>query len=339
MRYVYISLLLFASIGQAFSQVSWGYNYLGNCGLSENKVVSTANQCYATTSDILPATVSGWVEFQNNYIRPIVFSHTFKVGFVTTTIDPSVREVNNVILPGVEEQMAFANTQGVKCYSHRDLLPGEVEHFPGSYYRIEINRDVVGEALISYYTKPSVDSPWELISSSRNDGLYNQDLKMFFWSQYAGPVLHNFEISFSNAALLADGTSAWLTETANEANSYTNGKVAIGYDQSLTGGGYGLYVADGGTRATRVKVDQSSGVWPDYVFEDSYNLPSLAEVDEFIRVNKHLPNVPSEAEVKEEGINVEGMVRVLLEKIEELTLYTIEQQKEIERLKVERGMK
>ena len=75
--------------------------------------------------------------------------------------------------------------------------------------------------------------------------------------------------------------------------------------------------------------------WADYVFEDNYRLPSLSSVEAYITQHKHLPDIPSEAEVKEKGINLGEMDAKLLQKIEELTLYMIEQHKQIEILKEE----
>ncbi|MBI3521217.1 MAG: hypothetical protein HY062_17885 [Bacteroidetes bacterium] len=75
--------------------------------------------------------------------------------------------------------------------------------------------------------------------------------------------------------------------------------------------------------------------WADFVFEKSYNLLPLNEVESFYIENKHLPSVPSEAEVKENGINTATMDAILLQKIEELTLYIVQQKKEIDALKKE----
>lgn len=60
---------------------------------------------------------------------------------------------------------------------------------------------------------------------------------------------------------------------------------------------------------------------------------SLKQVKQYIDQNGHLPNVPSEKKVTKEGVDLAEMNKILLEKIEELTLYTIQQQEEIERLK------
>lgn len=74
--------------------------------------------------------------------------------------------------------------------------------------------------------------------------------------------------------------------------------------------------------------------WPDYVFDENYNVPSPSEWEAFIKANKHLPGVPSAAEVANEGIALGEMQAILLRKIEELTLMVIEQQKQIEQLKL-----
>ncbi|BDU51693.1 hypothetical protein [Haliovirga abyssi] len=67
--------------------------------------------------------------------------------------------------------------------------------------------------------------------------------------------------------------------------------------------------------------------WADFVFEDNYKLRTLNEVAKFVKVNKHLPDIPSEKEVKSKGVSVGDMQAKLLQKIEELTLYMIEQDK------------
>jgi hypothetical protein len=72
--------------------------------------------------------------------------------------------------------------------------------------------------------------------------------------------------------------------------------------------------------------------WPDFVFSNSYNLRSLSELEKFIKNKGHLPDVPSAEEVEESGINLGEMDAKLLRKIEELTLYVIEQNKKIENL-------
>ncbi|NDV68102.1 hypothetical protein [Dysgonomonas sp. 25] len=90
---------------------------------------------------------------------------------------------------------------------------------------------------------------------------------------------------------------------------------------------------NGTIRAKEVKIELTG--WSDFVFDNNYRLPSLKEVESYINRHNHLPNIPSEKEVLENGIDVGEMQAKLLQKIEELTLYMIEQQKEIKDLQEE----
>lgn len=87
----------------------------------------------------------------------------------------------------------------------------------------------------------------------------------------------------------------------------------------------------GTIHSQEVKVDMSG--WSDFVFKKEYNLPTLEEVEKHIAEKGHLENIPSEEEVLKNGINLGEMNAKLLQKIEELTLYIIEQNREIEVLK------
>ncbi len=97
--------------------------------------------------------------------------------------------------------------------------------------------------------------------------------------------------------------------------------------------GYRLFV-DEGILTERVKVGiKSTSNWSDFVFDEDYELASLSEVEAFIEENHHLPDVPSAKEMVLKGLDVAKSDALLLQKIEELTLYVIQQQKEIEDLK------
>ncbi len=85
----------------------------------------------------------------------------------------------------------------------------------------------------------------------------------------------------------------------------------------------------GKIHAQEVKVDLSGAVAPDYVFGEDYHLLSLAEVSSHISKHKHLPGIPSAADMARDGVSLKELNLKLLEKIEELTLYLIQQQKEL----------
>jgi hypothetical protein len=91
--------------------------------------------------------------------------------------------------------------------------------------------------------------------------------------------------------------------------------------------GYKLAV-NGKVIATEVRIEPFS-TWPDYVFDEDYYLMNLSDLEKQINENKHLPGIPSAREVAEGGFDLGDMQKRLLEKVEELTLYTIQQQKEI----------
>lgn len=120
--------------------------------------------------------------------------------------------------------------------------------------------------------------------------------------------------------------------------SEKNGKIGIGTqapDELLT--------VKGVIHTQEVKVDLDGAVAPDYVFEHyfdgtsrylpEYRLRSLGELESFIAKHHHLPNVPSAEDLEKNGVELKQLTLILLEKIEELTLYTLEQQKEIDTLK------
>jgi len=143
--------------------------------------------------------------------------------------------------------------------------------------------------------------------------------------------------SGTNNILIGKSVNASSSSVSNELNIGNwiyglDGKISIGGRATFTCSDctdYSLFVKNG-IKAEKVKVDvASANGWADYVFNENYNLKSLEEVEKHINENGHLPNIPSAKEVVENGINVAEMDAKLLEKIEELTLYSIEQNKKI----------
>lgn len=107
-----------------------------------------------------------------------------------------------------------------------------------------------------------------------------------------------------------------------------NGKIGIG-----TTNPQAELAVNGKILAKEVQVKITG--WADYVFENDYALQPIAEVEKFIKENKHLPGIPNANKVEQEGIEIGKMNTLLLEKIEELTLYIIQQNKSIESLQNE----
>lgn len=137
-------------------------------------------------------------------------------------------------------------------------------------------------------------------------------------------------------SIIADNTGwgSFIDFVTSNDGSYTrrmtilgNGNVGIG---TTTPGSYKLAV-EGTIGARKVKVTQQAN-WADFVFEPEYELPSLQEVEAFVRKHKHLPDIPSAKEVAEEGVDLGEMNKLLLQKIEEQMLYIIELNRKIELL-------
>ncbi|UAY53235.1 hypothetical protein [Ferruginibacter albus] len=145
----------------------------------------------------------------------------------------------------------------------------------------------------------------------------------------------------SNAlTILKNGSIGIATSTPNtntkldiNGNANITGKVAIGSPMKwelLTDNAKNYYLAVNGDAIFQKAKVQLFGEWSDFVFNDNYKLLSISDVEKFIKKNKHLPDVPSAAEVKKDGIDLGSNQAILLQKIEELTLYMIDQNKKID---------
>ncbi|MFB9108380.1 hypothetical protein [Flavobacterium gyeonganense] len=135
------------------------------------------------------------------------------------------------------------------------------------------------------------------------------------------------------------GTQAWpvpyklMVKNGNskfEGAVYVDTNLGIGTSNFIDGSDTYKLSVKGKVRAEEVKVYNT---WADYVFAKNYDLKPLTKVEEYIAQNGHLPNVPSAKEITEKGLELGEMAKIQQEKIEELTLYLIQQNKEIEELK------
>ncbi len=147
---------------------------------------------------------------------------------------------------------------------------------------------------------------------------YGNDLKIYagHWKTVGSLSSENHKIDFYTNKI---GSADWSTA-----------KMTLNHEGNL---GIGTTMpqeklsVNGKIRAKEIKVETAN--WPDYVFKENYRLPDLKETAEFIKANKHLPGVPSAAEAEKEGIELGEMNKILLKKIEELTLHLIEKDKKM----------
>lgn len=127
-------------------------------------------------------------------------------------------------------------------------------------------------------------------------------------------------LSDDGLSILAGGTQALFINS--------DGNITVGTSRTFSTDF--LMSVDGNMRARSIRVN--SDYWADYVFDSTYNLMPLAQLEEYVTTEGHLPDVPTEAEVCEDGIDLATMNAQLLKKVEELTLYMIEMNKRIKEL-------
>ncbi|HEY0042248.1 MAG TPA: hypothetical protein VGB71_16365, partial [Flavisolibacter sp.] len=133
-------------------------------------------------------------------------------------------------------------------------------------------------------------------------------------------------IVFDNNEIIArnNGVASSLV-LQNDGGSVRIGNVAVptGYK----------FAINGKMLCEELKVKLASSGWPDYVFHETYKLRNLRQLEDYIHQNKHLPNIPSASDVEKNGLEVGDMQKRMMEKIEELTLYIIDLQKQVDELK------
>lgn len=157
-------------------------------------------------------------------------------------------------------------------------------------------------------------------------GTYVYTLGLRGWRDDTGGPAH--ELAFAPDHLyLRSGTStggwrAWREILVTD----SWGNVGIGTNTPKA-----KLAVDGNILAKEIKVKTDISV-PDYVFEADYKLPSLESIENYVKLYKHLPEIPSASKIANEGLDLAEMNLLLLKKVEELTLHVISQQKQIDKL-------
>jgi hypothetical protein len=150
-------------------------------------------------------------------------------------------------------------------------------------------------------------------------------------TQYGVPAANQGLLIFqnvSNGVIATNGANLFISPSGTVSAVFlTNGNVGIGTTDTK---GYKLAV-NGSAIFTKAVVKLNAN-WPDYVFHPDYHLPALDSLSAYIRINRHLPDVPSADSIARAGIDLGSNQAVLLKKIEELTLYVIRQDQRLEEL-------
>lgn len=225
-------------------------------------------------------------------------------------------------------------------------------------------KDIANEPLLGFYDLPACNiesyekSTLWFVLEDRNDkarfrvitktggstlfNIFDKDQKGVFSIYSPGDKYTFLSMRQPDSYINIGGFKEWNNwDRAYKLNVYDGGANIEG--DIISGGniGIGTKIFEDGEQTYRLSVNgqiRAHGIrvynsWADYVFKENYNLPSLEEVEQHIKEKGHLKDIPSAKEVAENGIELGEMNKLLLQKIEELTLYTIQLKKEIEILK------
>lgn len=197
---------------------------------------------------------------------------------------------------------------------------GKIFYLEGEYHNFKINSKNANDALF-------ITNKDEIIMSYKGNGYIGIGTKT---PDYPFDVRYNSKFrgtaSFENGATFNNNTTFNQQAKFNGKASFNNVGIGTNDPQAplhLVGNAR----IEGDLVARRVSLD--IGSFPDYVFEDNYELMTLQDLEAFVKEHKHLPGVPSEKEVVSGGMDVAQINTLLVEKVEELTLYTIDQEKKI----------
>lgn len=308
----------------------------------------------------------GGMRIDRSFSGPIIVMAKYPASSPSTYLDdPTIVPQSSFAMRVQQEYFGFWNLQSEVGINEEigDLGPELVIHTNGN---VGIGNDQPSEKLDVDGTVKAAGFSGDgaAITNINPDNITGLDSMISATSGFEGGLVNN------NITIASDqGLTIKNSEVGNLPNPNVDGTVIYDmnfHNNSETGGNYfdgdggglAVYNAQDGWSAiidtknmkhldaefnsvvsntmvaTRFAVSANSSFdnWPDYVFDAEYELTPLEEVEAYISKNKHLPQVPSAADVAEEGIDLGNMDKTLLKKIEELTLYIIEQNKRIEQL-------
>ena len=282
--------------GDLFVESSTGKFILGyNSGGSQWRMTTTG-----AGADMLWYNYTGIAETPLHY-----FKQNGSIGIATGTTAPISRlDVKGAGTTSSTNTVTFRNSLGDTLFRLRD--DGRIGI---GYNGINFGRTInLGGTGINFYTASE---------QAFGGSIFPTDTSLVLWSNSNSNNYLVFQPAWGNTGI--------GTYTPN-AKFHVNGEQLIGSNSARIATGYSLSV-DGRIISEESTVLPSTS-WPDYVFDESYKLMSLEELERHIKLQKHLPNVPPASEIEKKGIDLGDMSHRLIEKVEELTLYLIELKKE-----------
>ena len=279
----------------------------------------------------------------------IIFSQTFPVtGDITTT--------NGVGLNIVDEYLTDMNSKDQTKYVKINTnVPFQLGQGMTSFYIDYWGYDQAWRMMVGFYVyNNSFESPsLSILGEYSHDKVVLSNENGHVCISIPLPAFSHFGRITVNSLTAASFVNAnWMNgwSIENEAIPGVSNQVTLSIENKLsTDGNIGIGTTSpseklevagnarivGNIYSKKVKVSATAGSWPDYVFENGYQLTPLSQLEAFVKTYKHLPEIPSAQEVEAKGQNLGEIQTTLLKKVEELTLYLIEESKEKEQLKRE----
>lgn len=317
-------------------------NFTGNAGIGQNLSV-TGTASFTGAADMTQLTVSGNMQSNSLQVGTGSVDGPLAVGGNTT--------INGNTGLGVAEPLERLEVEGnVKVSNTLFAASLESEGISLQNGTIANQLKVGGNALVAGKVGIGNEEPAEMLDVTGNirtsGELLGQSLAVE-QGNFSGNLGVGQSLVVGGSADFSGNTSfkqnVEITNSLNVskiqvqeisfADAAGNFKTPVGFGTTVVPAGYQVAV-NGSILTTSVEVSEYNN-WPDYVFEKHYKLLSLTQIKDYINKNGHLPNIPSANEVKENGYNLSEMDAMLLEKIEELTLYLIDLKEENEELRKE----
>ncbi len=245
--------------------------------------------------------------------------------FSSGALNLSNPNLDNYPNPGIENNVMAINGNQIQTYVRSIDDPSISD-----YARSIVINPLGGNVGIGT-DSPATNSKMTLqVDNDFNTGLTirNPTSSAVFQAYVGGPANGN-TISLGTPGNMP---LALYTNSANRLFITSNGNIGIGTDSPAN------KLSVNGTIRSREVIVETIG-WPDYVFSDTYTLPKLSDVENHILKYKHLPNIPKATDVENNGLELGEMQKKMMEKIEELTLYIIEQNKRIEEMELKLNVK
>lgn len=325
-----LKLLTFILFSKVSISQEWGGSTTSTTGtiyrsgrVGIGTVTSPTTQLHLQTSALIPLGLERTGTHANMFT--IAFSNTPITGLTFGT-GSTIFQSNNPL--GVSD-MVFIN--GTLSTSPRFVLKSngnfgfgtDNPNLPFHIHNKSFKLSGSGSYGHMVFSKTETSNDWGIEYNTANVGKEGLN----FWKPFgSGGGYSNYNLFLGNNNKVGIGTNeptATLT---------INGNCLIGDVNTQLNGSYKLYVQTG-ILTEKLKISVRNSVnWADYVFDPSYKMLTINELESYVKMNRHLPNVPSAKQVEEDGVDVIDMTNRLLEKVEELTLYIIEQNKKIEEL-------